>query len=161
MAIPKRKDVIVPHILNDFIVDSALEFVLKLLTFLIPPLDQDCTKVVYPLASLSSCPGFEVKCALSCGDWEAKWIKLFWDFVLLHHLRAYTQCQIDNILYVNETRRFFTNRRIAYPVDSLFILTQKHFALHKFFGASANLQKSIALDQLFTDFYSFSDVRDG
>lgn len=86
MSIPEGKDVIVPHILNDFIVNSALELVLKLLSFFLPPLDQDCSEVVDPFSSLSGGPGFEVECTVGGGDREAKRIELFWHFVLLHDL---------------------------------------------------------------------------
>lgn len=94
------------------------------------------------------------------GDREAKRIELFWYFVLLHHLRTNAECQVYNVLYVNEARRFLVHWRIADPIDSLLILAQEHFALYKFLGASAYLQESIALDQLLTDFYSLSDVGD-
>lgn len=60
MPIPEGKNVIVPHILNDLIVNSAFELVLKLLSFFLSPLDQDCSKVVDPFSSLPGGPGFEV-----------------------------------------------------------------------------------------------------
>lgn len=68
MSIPERKDVSIPHIFNDFIVNRALESILKLLSLLLSPLDQDGSQVVDPLSSLSGCPCLEIECAMRCGD---------------------------------------------------------------------------------------------
>ena len=86
VPVPEGEDVVVPHILNDLVVYSALEVVLKLLPLLLPPLDQDGPQVVDPLSPLSGCPRLQVKRAVRGGDGEAERVEVFGHFVLLHDL---------------------------------------------------------------------------
>ena len=60
VSVPKRKDFIIPHLLYNLIVNRAPIFLLNPLPPKVSPLDQNCSKVVYPLASLLCRSRFEI-----------------------------------------------------------------------------------------------------
>lgn len=70
--VPEWEDVIVPHFLDELIVDSTFEFLLELLFSQISSLDENSSEVVYPFASFLCSSSLEVKCALGRSNRETQ-----------------------------------------------------------------------------------------
>ena len=152
-----RKNVIVPNLLNQVIIDGTLIPLFQCLSLLISPLNQYGPEIVYPSSSFLCCSGFQVKSSLLWSDRKAKRIKVSWDFVLSHHSRANTQSQICNVINQNKPWCLIL-RWICNPLNFGLIFTQEDSSLHKFIWSPANLQKNISFDKILTDFYSFFDI---
>jgi hypothetical protein len=52
VPVPERKDIVVPHFLNDFSINSTVVLILKFLALFLTPLNQYCPQISDPFASL-------------------------------------------------------------------------------------------------------------
>jgi len=85
MPIPERKYIVIPHVFNDFRINSTVIFVFESFSPILTSLDQNRAKISDPFASLLGRPRFQIQSSLGCSNSKTKRIELLWNFILSHY----------------------------------------------------------------------------